>query len=215
MVAFFIQKIDNDRPRDPSVFVTDILSYLHTFNNPDMLKHRMNEISEKLSSSWNDYNSPQERAQLRSSNEIPILLDKRIIESGRLKGTFVELAMTATAYNYTKTVQNEKCDVKMLPQNVAWKLMYQTEDKKPQSGQAVFSKDDWIDIMYHPQFRQFYDAIWNKFPLTQEYAQDIENYFKGKTGLHQIVFNQENSELNVSQPKNSEDEGPSKLVKLV
>ena len=43
----------------------------------------------------------------------------------------------------------------------------------------------------------------------------LKNYFKGKTGLHQIVFNQENSELNVSQPKNSEDEGPSKLVKLV
>ena len=158
LVAFCIQKIDTERNRKGTVFCMDILSYLHVFNDPDMLKHHMNNISEKLSNSWNDYNTPQERAQLRSSNEIPILMDKRIIENGKMKGNFVEQVMMATLYNFTQTVQNENCDVKALPQNVTWKLMYQTEDKKPLSGQACFPKNDWQDIISHPQFQQFYGA---------------------------------------------------------
>ena len=180
-----------------------------------MLKTHMNVISEKLSKSWNDFNSPQEKAQLRSSNEIPIMLDKRIVESGKLKGSFVELSMTGTMYNYTLTVQNEKCDVRALPQNVAWKLMYQSEDKTPLPGQAIFPKDDWLDVISHPQFRQFYDEIWNKFPLKQEYAQDIEKYFRSKIGLNQMVFNHEQSDLNVSHMNDVEEQTSSKFVKLM
>ena len=215
LVAFCMQKIDTDRSKKPAVFCMDILSFLHVFNDPEMLKTRINDISEKLSKSWNDYNSPQDRAQLRSSNEIPILLDKRVIESGRLKGNYVELSMTATMFNYTLAVQNEKCDVKALPQNAVCKLMYQTEDKKPLAGQATFPKDDWLDIIFHPQFRDFYDTIWNKFPLKQAYAEDIEKYFRSKSGLNQIVFNHEKSDPVVSQVKDTEEETPSKSVKLM
>ena len=213
VVVFCIKKIDADIKRDPSIFCTDILSFLHIFHDSEMLKQRMNDISEKLSNSWNEFNSPQDRAQLRSSNEIPILLDKRIIENGKLKNTFVELAMTATTYNYTLTVQNEKCDVKCLPQNVAWKLMYQTENKTPLTGQAVLPKDDWLDIICHPQFRQFYDSIWNKFPLTQDYAEDVEKYFKSKSTISQIVFNNEIAGLIASQPNDTEEQTSSKFVK--
>ena len=118
--------------------------------------------------------------------------------------------MTATMYHYTQAVQNEKCDVKALPQNVVWKLMYHTEDKEPLAGQATFPKDDWLDIIFHPQFRQFYDSIWNKFPLKQEYAEEIEMYFKTKTGLTQIVFNDEKSDMFVSQSNDIEEETSTK-----
>ena len=211
LVAFCMQKVDTDtKYKKPSVFCMDILSFLHIFNDPEMLKSRINDISEKLSKSWNDYNSPEDRAHLRSSNEIPILLDKRVVEKGKSKGNFVELAMTGTMYHYTQAVQNEKCDVKALPQNVVWKLMYQTADKEPLAGQATFPKDDWLDIIFHPQFRQFYDSIWNKFPLKQEYAEEIEMYFKTKTGLTQIVFNDEKSDMVVSQSNDIEEETSSK-----
>ena len=216
LVAFCMQKIDTDtKYKKPSVFCMDILSFLHIFNDPEMLKNQMNEVSEKLIKSWNDYNSPQERAQLRSSNEIPILLDKRVIENGKLKGGFVELSMTATMYHYTQAVQNEKCDVKALPQNAVWKLMYQTDDKTPLAGQATFPRDDWLDIIFHPQFRHFYDTIWSKFPLKQKYAEEIEEYFRSKSGLNQIVFNHEESDSVVSQVNDTEEETTAKFVKLM
>ena len=93
--------------------------------------------------------------------------------------------------------------------------MYQTEDKKPLSGQACFPKNDWQDIISHPQFKQFYDAIWNKFPLKQNYAEEIEKYFKTKSGMNQIVFNHETSDMVVSQTNEPEEQTSSKFVKLM
>ena len=210
VVIIYIHKLSNSTS---TVFCTDILSFLHTFNDPEMLKYRMIDVSKKLTESWNNFNMRLPKGAPKSDNYLPLIMDKRKIEKMK-KPSYIELTMTGTTYNYVQSIQDDEDENICVPENVFFKLCYQTPDSSiPKKGQAVLSRDDWIDVMLHPQFRDFYDQLWDKCPLTPQYSLEIQEYFKTRKGVNQIIFNSHDTNNSVSQTEEVDGSTSAKLPK--
>lgn len=159
---------------DFKCIVLDKAAFLHVFFDTEELKRDMVEIAEELSSNWNDLNSSADMAEKRKEIERAILLDFR---KNKYSKSATELVLAGTMFNFNLSAQKEFRDVFAIPKDVVFQLrMQDSETEKPKSGMAIFGLKEWISIMDHPDFKNFYQQIWNYLPLPQWYSTRIENY---------------------------------------
>ena len=91
---------------------------------------------------------------------------------------------------------------------------------------AILSKDEWIDFISNPQFREFYNEVWEFLPLTDQYSKDRWEYFstldeEGLMLINALDYDMEISHREeadegrpVEREEEEEDEPPPKRVKI-
>ena len=158
---------------DMKCFCLDMPAFLHTFFDLEELKQDMMDIAEELSTSWNETNSSSDMAERRKDSEIPILQDFR---KNPYSKNATELTLAGTTFNFTLSTQNVYRDVHCTPKDVCFQLRLQDSNGKPKPGMAVFSLEEWISILDNPDFKDFYQQVWNYLPLPQQYSTRIEEY---------------------------------------
>ena len=205
MVAIFLQRLDSTEEKEIKCFCLDIPAFLHTFNDPDFLARYINNVADILSHSWNQVNSRSSKANVRSENEIPIFLDFR--STGLIKPSMHHLALAGTTYNHTLMTQNDPTDVICEPENIYFQLRYQHSNNTIKAGMATLSKEEWIDFISNPQFREFYNEVWDFLPLTEEYSQDRMEYFSTLEQEGIILLNAQAVDYHGSQGAEPEEAG--------
>ena len=224
LVAIFLQRLDATDEKETKCFCLDMPAFLHAFHDPKFLTSYINNIAHILSHSWNKVNSKSSKADVRSENEIPIFLDFR--STGLIKPIMHHLALAGTTFNHTLMTQNDPTDVICLPENIYFQLRYQNSNNKTKQGMAILSKDEWIDFISNPQFREFYNEVWEFLPLTDQYSKDRWEYFstldeEGLMLINALDYDMEISHSEeadegrpVEREEEEEDEPPPKRVKI-
>ena len=177
-------------------FCLDIPAFLHTFFDPQELKHTMINVAEELSSSWNDLNSNADMAEKRKDSEIPILIDFR---KNAYSKAATELILAGTTFNQTLMTQNSYKDIKCKREDIFFQLRYQTSEGKPKRGMISLPLNEWISILENPEFASFYQQVWKYLPLPQLYSTRIEAYAKQIELAKQRVDEEQDQPINEDQ----------------
>ena len=206
IVAFFFRLLNTTKDNDVTVFVMDIPTFLHSFKSSTFLKDHMQRTAILLSKSWNAVNSSSDKAAIRSSNELPLILDYR--DMGWNKTNPVELALVGTTYNHTLETQNDTNIVNCEPEKVVYQLRYQMSNSRAKKGMLCLTSNEWIDFIEQNEFKQFYAKLWNFLPLTGAYSDRLEGYFELTSSGAQsksLLMNSAQVKSDVSNTRTSEE----------
>ena len=207
IVVFFFRLLNTTKEKNVTVFVMDIPSFLHSFKSTSFLKAHMHKTAILLSKSWNAVNSSSDKAAIRSSNELPLILDYR--DMGWSKPSPVELALVGTTYNHTLETQDDTDIVNCEPKKIVFQLRYQISNSRAKKGMLCLTSDEWIDFIEQYEFRQFYTKLWDFLPLTSAYSDRLQGYFELTThsaiSPKPLYINTGEKETNVSNTRTSEE----------
>ena len=100
------------------------------------------------------------------------------LKDSRPKPVFSYFEFCATAYNYNRQHQDDSQDIEMDEDDTHFQLRYKLSNKnKPESGHAVLSKNDWIDLLTNEKFEQFTDSLREFCPLNDDYLNRFHKHF--------------------------------------
>ena len=161
-------------------FCIDIPAFLHIFSNTDELMKRINTHAKDLANRWTEINSSPKKKGKRKADDRVIFLDYR--QNSKCAGVS-EIVLCGTSYNFTREYQDEDREVICNPEDIVFQLRYQTPKEqssdgkaRPRTKQIILPPETWNTLFKEKEFVEFYNEIWNKYPLPQIYSERLEQY---------------------------------------